>query len=372
MYGLVFSGGGAKGAYQVGVWKALNELEIEASCVCGTSVGALNGAFYAQRKYEEAYEMWSNISMDSVFDGDHELFKGIDHVFKEGKIQSSLKLIEQAYKNVVGHKGMDITPLRQIIDAHLDENVLRNSGIDFGFVTLSLNDRKVLRLFASDIDQGNLKYYLMGSAMVPGFTQDKDFSIKFADGGLVDNFPVKMVYDKGYRKIIAVNLFTKKFKGYKDAEVIYIRPHSSLGNFLYFEKDRALDNIELGYLDALKAFDKLEGFEYYFYNTYTEEEVVDSIHNMKLEEKSMLCELVLHKELLHERMFYEKVLPKMFSQLGLKQEHSYKDLITKAFEKVLRESDIKQVQKIDFKKQLEATEFEEELQSYNVLLSCLR
>ena len=43
-YGLVFDGGGARGAYQIGAWKALKEAGIRIHAVAGTSVGALNGA----------------------------------------------------------------------------------------------------------------------------------------------------------------------------------------------------------------------------------------------------------------------------------------------------------------------------------------
>ena len=40
---LVLGGGGSRGAYEIGVWKALNELNIHADIVTGTSIGALNG-----------------------------------------------------------------------------------------------------------------------------------------------------------------------------------------------------------------------------------------------------------------------------------------------------------------------------------------
>ena len=43
-YGLVFDGGGARGAYQIGAWRALSEAGVKISAVAGTSVGALNGA----------------------------------------------------------------------------------------------------------------------------------------------------------------------------------------------------------------------------------------------------------------------------------------------------------------------------------------
>ena len=47
-YGLVLAGGGTKGAYQVGVWKALCELGINIKAIVGASIGALNGALFLQ------------------------------------------------------------------------------------------------------------------------------------------------------------------------------------------------------------------------------------------------------------------------------------------------------------------------------------
>lgn len=43
-YALVLDGGGARGAYQIGAWKALRESGVKIYAVAGTSVGALNGA----------------------------------------------------------------------------------------------------------------------------------------------------------------------------------------------------------------------------------------------------------------------------------------------------------------------------------------
>lgn len=56
-YGLVLGGGGAKGSYEIGVWKALKELEIPLIAVTGTSVGALNGAMIVQDDYDKAFEL---------------------------------------------------------------------------------------------------------------------------------------------------------------------------------------------------------------------------------------------------------------------------------------------------------------------------
>jgi len=51
-YGLALEGGGARGAYQIGAWKALKEAGVKINAVAGTSVGALNGALIWVRQSE--------------------------------------------------------------------------------------------------------------------------------------------------------------------------------------------------------------------------------------------------------------------------------------------------------------------------------
>ena len=53
-YGLVLEGGGAKGAYQIGAWKALREAGVKLKGIAGTSVGALNGALICMGDLEKA------------------------------------------------------------------------------------------------------------------------------------------------------------------------------------------------------------------------------------------------------------------------------------------------------------------------------
>ena len=66
--GLVLAGGGARGSYQVGVWRALDELGWTAGAVTGTSVGCLNGAMYVLGQYETARDMWLTIRSKDVLD----------------------------------------------------------------------------------------------------------------------------------------------------------------------------------------------------------------------------------------------------------------------------------------------------------------
>lgn len=65
--GLVLSGGGGKGAYEIGCWRALCESGVRIGAVSGTSVGALNAALVAQGDLEEARELWSQITAKDVF-----------------------------------------------------------------------------------------------------------------------------------------------------------------------------------------------------------------------------------------------------------------------------------------------------------------
>ena len=67
-YAIALEGGGAKGAYEIGVWKALEQAGVKYNAVSGTSVGALNGALMAMRDLPRAIDCWSNIRPSQVID----------------------------------------------------------------------------------------------------------------------------------------------------------------------------------------------------------------------------------------------------------------------------------------------------------------
>ena len=67
---VVLGGGGAKGAYEIGVMEALIELRFDYQIVTGTSVGSLNGALFAQKDLKLAKKMWLDIDTTRVLDID--------------------------------------------------------------------------------------------------------------------------------------------------------------------------------------------------------------------------------------------------------------------------------------------------------------
>ena len=67
MKALVLAGGGAKGAYEMGVWKALRRLKIKIDIVTGTSIGSLNGALIVQNSYYKAMRLWLTTDFYKLF-----------------------------------------------------------------------------------------------------------------------------------------------------------------------------------------------------------------------------------------------------------------------------------------------------------------
>ncbi|MCG8539842.1 MAG: patatin-like phospholipase family protein, partial [Clostridia bacterium] len=56
--GLVLSGGGGKGAYQIGAWKAFEEFNIKFDVISGTSIGAINGLLMSSVDVISATNIW--------------------------------------------------------------------------------------------------------------------------------------------------------------------------------------------------------------------------------------------------------------------------------------------------------------------------
>ena len=67
---LVLQGGGALGAYQAGVYQAIHEANIDVHWLCGTSIGAINGALIAgnppDKRVERLRDFWENVTKPPV------------------------------------------------------------------------------------------------------------------------------------------------------------------------------------------------------------------------------------------------------------------------------------------------------------------
>ena len=79
MLGLALEGGGAKGAYEIGAYRALTELGYHFDVICGVSIGAINAALLAQGDCEKAAEFWETTANDDLFSEEDKGFLEISH-----------------------------------------------------------------------------------------------------------------------------------------------------------------------------------------------------------------------------------------------------------------------------------------------------
>jgi len=327
MYGVVLEGGGARGAYQIGVYKALIEEGIEVKGIAGTSVGALNGAILVQGDFDKAYEIWENISYSRVIKAsDEEIEK-----FKKGKLdREDILLLIQRLRGIIREGGLDITPLRNLLEEVLDEEKIRNSGKDFAIVTVSLSDLKPMELYIEDIPYGKLIDYLMASAYLPVFKREKIDGKSFLDGGVYNNLPANLLIDKGYKDLIIIRTgsfgIVKKI-GFTGLNVLIISPKEDLGGILEFDKETARYNLTLGYYDGLKALRRLKGSKYYIKEDEKEEFFIHYLLNLEKEKIKKLKEIFdISEEVPDKRALFEFIIPKLSALLNLGASSSYEEI----------------------------------------------
>ncbi|MEJ8554919.1 patatin-like phospholipase family protein [Tepidibacter sp. Z1-5] len=333
MRGLILEGGGSKGSYQIGAYKALKEIGIDFDGIAGTSVGALNGALIVQDEYERAHEIWSNITPQKVINIENEIFEKIRDIDINIK---NFNMIIKILSKTLNNKGLDISPLKNMLTEHIDENKIRNSKKDFGIVTVSINSLKPQRLFLDDIPQNMLVDYLIASSSLPIFKLEKINGKLYLDGGFYDNLPIGLLKDKGYDELVVIRLYgigrTKRVNT-KGMKIIYINPSEHLGPTLDFNKNRSEKNIKLGYYDALKSLNQLYGNRYYFKIDGTcDEFYFDLIKKMNNKTVAKLADKLKIKGETSLRLLLEKIVPKLGELLDLGKTFSYKDLIITIYE----------------------------------------
>ena len=258
---IALSGGGTKGSYEVGVWKALLEKDIDYQIVTGTSIGSINGAFMVTKQYDEAYELWNTITMADMMEDGINLTETLEGILEQKQA------IRPFLKKYVKNKGADISPYTEFVDRMIDEQAVMDSDIDYGLVTVQFPSLKGIELAKKDIPRGMLKEYILASAAIfPLFPMHKIGTETYLDGCYYDNLPIDFAFKMGADEVIAVDLRNSPaHPNYVNRPyVTYIKPSSSLGTMMNFDHQLLLDNMQMGYCDAMKMFGKYKGFLYTF------------------------------------------------------------------------------------------------------------
>ena len=260
-YALVLEGGGAKGAYQIGAWRALKEAGVKIHAVAGTSVGALNAALICMGDLEAAEKIWSNISTSQVIEVDEEKMSQ----FFDG----SAKLHDwvQAVVKYTTDGGADITPLKELIADVIDEKKIKEAEIAFYLHTFSLSEMKELDIDVKEVEEGLLPDFLLASAYLPVFKREKLHGQSYMDPGIFNNVPLDSLLKRNYKNIIILRIFgigrNKPVEIPEDVNVYSVEPRVNLGNILNFNAKKSCNNMKIGYYDTLRMLYQLSGTIYY-------------------------------------------------------------------------------------------------------------
>ena len=273
-YGLVLGGGGGRGSYEIGVWKALEEYRdvIDIKAVSGSSVGALNAALYACGDLDKATQMWYDITNDRILsnkdideDNRNKWFESI----KEKLTTIENPLIQSAIECIgldAVAKGMKIKDgffsregLMDILENSPVLTGVSNSKMSCYATCLNVEGKPTPERFQlAGMEPAEIERILLASSAIPViFPMETIDQTKYYDGGFFlggDNVPIQPLYNEGYRKFVVVHLDERRTDRYDDAEMIHIYPSVPLGGaidgMLDFSPEGVEKRIAQGYDDA--------------------------------------------------------------------------------------------------------------------------
>jgi len=257
--GLCFSGGGARGAYQIGACVALKEAGIldRVEVFSGTSIGAANAALVAVCPLEKVRDVWLNISDDTLRRTEN-LFKKI---FTEPGTVVAQGMYETTNLENVLRDTLDFTALRnKEVYVTLSDAGMENGGfsslIKHTYRHYLKRDSQVIYSNIGKQDQEHAFMEIIASCSIPlVFSPTIIDGEQYYDGGLYDNVPVKPLVDAGCDTIIVLHLDRLPYfykRRYKDIVFHPIKSHHSLGWHLKFAADQSLTRYTYGYEDCKK------------------------------------------------------------------------------------------------------------------------
>ena len=239
--GLVLSGGGGKGAYLVGVLKALaeNGLLDDVTAISGASIGAVNAMLYAMEDIELMYKAWEEIEMETIFDVNLEMLSQNRYYFSRDEMLSMIsKYID--FEKIKSGKYTIYNSIAKIVP---------------GQETMEVEYRRL-----QDYDEETIKKILLASTALPIIYEAVEIDGNYyRDGGICDNTPIQPLYDAGIRQFIVIGLSrgTYDFSKWPDADFILINPSQDIGSSILGTinfTDYAIEYREmLGYKDGLRS-----------------------------------------------------------------------------------------------------------------------
>lgn len=265
--GLVLCGGGGRGAYQIGVWRALRELELcrDITAVSGTSVGALNAALFACGDYQLAEKIWTSIRRQDITDPVETAGRVLSHVVDF--LGSENKTITIPDPEKLSRSGIfSRSGLISLIAENGVNRCVSGCGMPC-FACCHNSDLGIPEYFdLSAYSPEEITVFLTASSAIPAvFPAEEINGYHYRDGGISDNIPVKPLYDIGIRRFIISYLGKDgaDLSAFPDAEFIELFPSDEIllgkpekkllrTGTLDFDGENAALRIELGYRETMK------------------------------------------------------------------------------------------------------------------------
>lgn len=258
---LILAGGGGKGAYQIGVWKAMREMGIdkEISAISGASVGGLNGALFAQGDYERAERVWLTMNAQKILTSNKgTLLEELQDFIEKGPVMEAEAMLEEG---IFSRDG-----LVQIIRQELDMKKVAASHLPCYLACYNVSKNLMDYINIIGMTQNDMETILLATSALPGiFGPIKFGKSMYLDGGLKDNVPVRPLYNAGYRDFLVVHLSSRSIideMEFPGAAMVQIVPSQEQGDFitgtLDFSPEGAKRRMELGYEDAKRILQSVK------------------------------------------------------------------------------------------------------------------
>jgi len=219
---LVLQGGGALGAYQVGVYEALHEVGIAPRWVIGTSIGAINAALIVGSKPDERldklHEFWGRVTNDMLVPGGLPAWLATatrNMLAISAGVPSFFSPNPLAFAGPHYNLGPEsagyysVSPLRRTLEDLIDVEQL-NSGEARITVGASCVRTAEMRYFDSRDMPLSIDHIMASGALPPGFPPVRIDGELYWDGGILSNTPVEVVFDDNPRKsglVFAVHIW---------------------------------------------------------------------------------------------------------------------------------------------------------------------
>lgn len=224
---LVLQGGGALGAYQAGVFQAIAEANIEVDWLCGTSIGAINGALIAgnppKKRVERLREFWETVTKPPIrlpslpwitdlpwADGHSRawtnklsaigtMVNGVPDFFTPRPVPPLNSPAETP--DLVSY--YDPSPLKATLARLVDFDLINSQSMRLSVA--ATNVRTGSTVYFDNIERAITAAHIVASASLPpGFPPTEVEGEYYWDGGLVSNSPMQFVVDnrQGYSALV--------------------------------------------------------------------------------------------------------------------------------------------------------------------------